>query len=92
MTPHDIIRRPCLTDKTEYLRAERNAYVFEVAPAANKIEIRKAVESLFGVKVKSVNTQNRAGKKRRVGRSVGVTSAWKQAIVTLAEGQSIEEA
>lgn len=92
MNAHDILRRPRLSDKTEYLRSERNAYVFEVHPSANKTEVAKAVESVFGVKVVKVNTLNRAGKKRRVGRSVGLTAAWKQAIVTLADGQSIEEA
>jgi large subunit ribosomal protein L23 len=65
-------------------------YTFRVADGANKIEIRKAVEEIFNVNVKSVNTVSVRGKKRRRGRYLGTTSEWKKAVVTLKEGQKIE--
>jgi large subunit ribosomal protein L23 len=71
-------------------RDEANKYAFEVDPRANKIEIEKAVEKLFKVKVLTVRTMNIAGKKKRVGRVMGRKSDWKKAIVTLAPGQAIE--
>lgn len=92
MSPYDILRRPRITEKNEFLRSERNAYAFEVLPSANKAEIKKAIEAVFDVSVIKVTTQNRAGKTRRMGRTIGHEAAWKQAIVTLAEGQTIGEA
>jgi large subunit ribosomal protein L23 len=65
-------------------------YTFEVHPRANKIEIRKAVEKLFGVSVRSVNTQRVPAKPRRVGANAGYTRGWKKAVVRLAPGQTIE--
>ena len=80
----DIIVRPIITEKSMDGLAERK-YTFEVAKNANKIEVKKAVETLFGVKVAKVNTISVKGKKKRMGRSEGYTSDWKKAIVTLTE-------
>lgn len=83
-----IIRRPVITEKAVSLR-ERGTWTFEVDLNANKIEIRAAVEELFGVKVRRVNTLIVRGKTRRFGRSVGRRSNWKKAYVTLAQGESL---
>lgn len=84
-TAQDIILKPVITEASmEDLRAGK--YTFRVAKTANKIEIKDAVEEIFGVKVASVNTMNIRGRYRRMGRNEGTTSAWKKAIVTLAEG------
>lgn len=80
----DIIVRPIITEKSMDGLAERK-YTFEVAKNANKIEVKKAVETLFGVKVAKVTTISVKGKKKRMGRSEGYTSDWKKAIVTLTE-------
>ncbi len=86
-----IIRNVRLTEKTALLSEGLNKYVFEVAPHANKIEIRKAVEQLFGKKVVSVNTSHVAGKERRKRTAhAGRTAHWKKAVVTLAAGETIE--
>ena len=86
----DIIIAPVVTEKCNALIQE-NKYTFRVAPDAGRIEIGKAVEELFKVKVKSVNVMNYQGKKKRAGRSLkeGRRPDWKRAVVTLAEG-SIE--
>ena len=80
----DIIVRPIITEKSMDGLAERK-YTFEVAKNANKIEVKKAVETLFGVKVAKVTTISVKGKKKRMGRSEGYTSDWKKAVVTLTE-------
>ena len=86
-----IIRTIRLTEKATLLGESQNKYVFEVAPHANKIEIRKAVEELFGKKVVAVNTSNHSGKARRQRTAAaGRTAAWKKAVVTLAAGEKIE--
>ena len=89
MELHQIIRRPLVTEKTTLLR-EGNQYIFEVDPRANKIEIERAVEKLFKVKVLGVRTQNILGKQKRYGRLMGKKRDWKKAIVTVAPGSSIE--
>ncbi len=82
---YDIIKRPIVTEQSMEL-TEMNRYTFEVARTANKIEIAKAVEEIFGVKVKKVNTLNMQGKKKRMGaRRPGRRAAWKKAMVTLTE-------
>jgi large subunit ribosomal protein L23 len=86
----DIIRRALITEKGARLRERNNIYLFEVHPMANKVEIRKAIEEIFSVKVTHVRTINFAGKPKRMGRYSGFRSSWKKAIVTLAEGQTIE--
>lgn len=86
---YDIIVRPVVTEKSSRLM-QMNKYTFEVHPQANKIEIRKAVETVFGVKVSSVHTMQVRSKPKRMGAFVGHTRSWKKAIVTLGEGQRIE--
>jgi large subunit ribosomal protein L23 len=88
--PREIVRRALITEKGARLRDAENVYLFEVHPDANKIEIRKAVEDIFNVKVTGVRTLNYAGKPKRLGRYAGYRSAWKKAVVTLAAGQTIE--
>ena len=86
----DIIVRPIITENSMEGIADRK-YTFRVADFANKIEIKKAVEQLFGVKVEKVNTISVKGKKKRMGRHEGYTSDWKKAIVTLtADSKTIE--
>ena len=87
--PYDVLRRPLITEKGTLL-AESGKYAFQVATSANKLQIKEAVERAFDVHVVKVNVMNMPGKQRRVGRSVGMTSEWKKAIVTLAEGERIE--
>lgn len=89
MEPTDAIIRPIVTEKSTEMMAE-NKYVFEVAPDANKIEIRKAIEKLFNVKVVEVNTMRIRGKLRRMGRFEGRRPDRKKAVVTLAPGNRIE--
>jgi large subunit ribosomal protein L23 len=90
MRPDQVIRRPIvLTEKANRLR-EANQVVFEVVRDANKIQIKQAVQTLFKVKVTSVNTSIFRGKDRRMGRGHAKMQNWKKAIVTLAEGQSID--
>lgn len=85
-----IIKRPvALTEKASRLKLTNNQVVFEVDRSANKIQIRSAVEALFGVKVTSVNTLLQRGKVKRMGRSFGKRHNWKKAIVTLREGDDI---
>jgi len=91
MTPEQIIKRPiALTEKATQLKESNNQVVFEVDPAANKIQIKGAVEKLFDVKVASVNTLVQRGKVKTLGRRDYKRANWKKAIVTLEEGQNIE--
>ena len=85
----DIIMAPVITEKSMANRSN-NVYTFKVVKDATKDEIKKAVEEAFKVSVVSVNTLNTKSKKRRVGRYAGKTKTYKKAIVTLAEGSSIE--
>ena len=86
----DVIIKPILSEKS-YADIANKRYTFKVAKDANKVEIRNAVEELFGVKVKQVNTSNVNGKLKRQGKTQGYTSDWKKAIVTLTEdSKSIE--
>lgn len=80
----DIILRPIITEES-MLNTSMKKFTFKVAKDANKIEIEKAVEALFGVKVAKVNTLNVRGKLRRQGRFQGYTASWKKAVVTLTE-------
>jgi large subunit ribosomal protein L23 len=86
---YDIIRSPVITEKSTIL-GEQNKVVFNVARNATKPQIKEAVEALFGVKVKSVNTLVRKGKVKRFRNTVGRQSDVKKAIVTLEEGQTID--
>ena len=83
---YDILMGPCLTEKANLQQEVDGKIVFKVHPKANKIEIKKAVEKMFSVKVKDVKTAKIHGKQKRVGRLVGATSDWKKAYVTLSEG------
>lgn len=85
----DIILRPIITEKSMDESA-LNKYTFRVHSRANKIEIKKAIEDVFKVKVLKINVISARGKLRRMGRYQGKTSDWKKAIVTLKEGQKIE--
>ncbi len=89
--PRDVIIRPIVSEKS-YAGLDANVYTFEVAPGANKIQIKQAVEEIFGVKVINVNTLNRAGKRKRNRRTGtwGQRSNQKRALVSLAAGESIE--
>ena len=86
----DIIRRPLITEKTTIIREDGRTLVFQVAMDANKIDIKRAVESLLGSKVESVRTTLAHGKMKRQGRYVGRRSDWKKAYVKLAEGHTID--
>lgn len=86
---HDIIVRPIITEKSSRLMS-LNKYTFEVLPQANKVEIRKAVEEVFKVKVSSVHTIHVHSKPKRLGRFFGRSRSWKKAIVTLLPGERIE--
>lgn len=85
----DIIIAPVITEKSMANR-QNNVYTFKVAKDATKTDIKKAIEEAFKVSVESVNTLNTKSKRRRVGRYSGRTKTYKKAIVTLAEGSSIE--
>ena len=88
-----IVKKLLMTEKGSRLKEVGNQYVFEVDRGANKLEIRRAVEQQFNVKVKDVNTMTRQGKAKRLRTmSYGRTPAWKRAVVTLQDGQSIEMA
>ena len=87
---YSVITAPLITEKGTYVNEIGNQVVFQVRPDANKIEIKRAVEKLFKVKVVKVRTANLLGKTRRVGRSMGSRSDWKKAYVTLGEGQRID--
>jgi len=90
MDPQAIVLRPRISEKGMAHVEGRNQYTFEVARSANKIEIAKAVESLFKVKVIQVQTMNFKGKGRRIGWIHGTKPAWKKAVVKLAEGDRID--
>jgi large subunit ribosomal protein L23 len=90
MNIHDVIQRPLVTEKSTIGREEQNLATFAVNPAANKHDIKRAVEELFHVEVSEVRTMNQPRKTRRVGMRIGRRTQWKKAIVRLAEGQSIE--
>ena len=84
----DIVKSPCLTEKGNHLQETQGKVVFKVDRRANKIEIKKAVEFLFTVKVSKVSTSNMNGKQKRVGaRSSGKTSDWKKEYITITEGK-----
>ncbi len=89
-TSYDIIIRPIVTENSMMQTAERK-YTFEVHRDANKTQVRKAVEEVFGVKVEKVNTLNVRGKLKRMGKNQGYTRSWKKAIVKLtADSKTIE--
>jgi large subunit ribosomal protein L23 len=90
VNPHQVLRRPLVTEKSTIAREEQNIVTFAVDPNANKHEIRAAVEQLFSVTVLDVRTIRMPRKTRRLGRFIGKKPEWKKAIVRLAQGQKIE--
>ena len=90
MNAHQIILRPLVTEKSTLQKEDSNQLSFEVAKTANKVEIARAVESLFKVKVDDVRTMRVSGKNKRRGRVLGKRRDWKKAIVRLAPGARIE--
>lgn len=91
MTIYEVIRRPIVTEKGVQKKEAERTLCFEVAPDANKTQIRAAVEKLFKVKVESVRTANTVGKLRRQGRFSGYRPDWKKAYVRLQAGQKVPE-
>jgi len=90
MDNYQIIKRPLRTEKSVADGEISNSYHFEVDLKANKIQIKNAIENIFGVKVNGIRTMRRKGKKRRVRFKIGRTKDWKKAIVTLKEGDNID--
>jgi large subunit ribosomal protein L23 len=90
MEPLQLIRRPLISEKSTKLKEATNTVCFEVDRRANKIEIQRAVEKLFGVKVSEVRVANRRGKWKRMGRFLGQRKDWKKAYVRLAPGEKLE--
>ena len=90
MDARHIILTPLVTEKSTEQRESQNRYTFKVPRVVTKHEIARAVEEIFNVSVISVHTMNMQGKKKRLGKNLGRRSSWKKAIVTLAEGQSVE--
>lgn len=87
---HDVVVAPVVTERSAQLQETERTYTFIVRKDANKLEIRQAIQSLFGVKVEDVRTANYQGKWRRVGRNIGRRAAYKKAMVRLAEGDEID--
>lgn len=90
MDNYDIIRVPRITEKGSRLKEQSNVLTFEVRTDANKVQVRKAIEGIFKVKVLDVTTVNVAGKKKRMGMREGRRSDWKKAYVTLKAGEKID--
>ena len=89
-SPHDIIKAPLISEKGTLLTENANQVLFKVRTDANKIEVKRAVETLFKVKVEQVRMARYLGKMRRIGRSMGRRADWKKAYVTLREGDRID--
>ncbi|MBU2646866.1 50S ribosomal protein L23 [bacterium] len=85
-----FISKPYITEKVLTLNEEQNKVVFKIDKTVNKIELKKAIESIFNVTVESINTLNVRGKKKRLGKWEGRRADWKKAVVTLKEGDTIE--
>ncbi|MCX5773344.1 MAG: 50S ribosomal protein L23 [Fusobacteria bacterium] len=90
MNMYDVIKKPVVSEKSELMRRETNRYTFIVDKAANKVEIRQAVEAIFSVKVKSVNTLNIKPENAKYGQNEYKTKLVKKAIVELQAGDSIK--
>jgi large subunit ribosomal protein L23 len=90
MIDYDIIRRPIITEKTNVQKEQSNQVTFEVDPRANRIEVQRAIEKIFNVKVANTRTMHVRGKVKRRGRILGKRRNWKKAVVTLMPGERIE--
>ncbi len=89
-SPYDVIKRPLITEKANLDKERRNAYHFEVPLTVDGLEIKQAIETVFGVKVEDVRTQIVRGKFKRLGKQVGKRPNWKKAIVVLKAGDKID--
>ena len=89
-TAREIVLRPLITEKGSRLKTVSNQYLFQVDREANKIQIKKAVEEIWNVRVTDVRTIHMRGKKKRMGRFEGRRPDWKKAVVTLKQGETIE--
>ncbi len=89
-SPYDILIKPLLTEKMTALKESENRVSFVVDKSANKIEVKKAIEEAFKVKVAAVNVMNLLGKKKRLGKFAGKRPDWKKAIITLKKGEKLE--
>lgn len=90
MNIYDVIKKPLITEKTTVEKDDKNVLALVVNGAANKIEIKAAVEQLFNTQVAAVNTVNVAGKTKRTAKGIGKRSNWKKAYVTLKEGSNVD--
>ena len=90
MNPYDIIKRPLITEKTSIQKEAANQLTFEVDRKANRVEIRRAIEKIFNVKVETVRTMQISGKVKRRGRTLGKRRDWKKAVVRLRPGERID--
>jgi len=90
MITYDLIKRPIITEKTNIQKEKHNQVTFEVDPRSNRIEIQRAVEKIFNVKVSDIRTMHVRGKIKRRGRILGKRRNWKKAVVTLMPGERIE--
>lgn len=90
MMSRQVLKRPLLTEKATIRREVSNEYAFEIDVRANKIDVKRAVEEIFDVKVTGVRTMKLNGKMKRMGVHQGRRSGWKKAMVTLAEGNTID--
>ncbi len=90
MDVYKILEKPLITEKSTLMQEQGNRVMFQVKRSANKMQIKEAVQSIFNVTVLHVNTINVKPRSRRMGRHVGLTKAWKKAIVLLKEGDRID--
>ena len=90
MSQYDVIKRPLVTEKSNIQKETANQLTFEVDRRANRIEIRRAIEQIFNVRVASVRTMQVTGKVKRRGRTLGKRRDWKKAVVTLRPGERID--
>lgn len=90
MTLHEILKRPLITEKSTIQKETKNQLTFEVNRKANKVEIRRAIEKIFNVRVVGVRTIQMKGKAKRFGRIIGKRQDWKKAVVTLAPDEHVE--
>ena len=90
LEPHQVLLRPLVTEKGTHKAERCNAYSFEINKLATKVDVRRAIEELFDVRVVKVRIQNRVGKPRRAKFRVGHTNSWKKAVVTLDAEDHIE--
>ncbi|HPA15889.1 MAG TPA: 50S ribosomal protein L23 [Desulfobacterales bacterium] len=90
MIRYEIIKRPLITEKTNIQKELTNQVSFEVDPRANRVEIKRAIENIFNVRVANVQTMNIKGKVKRRGRILGKRKDWKKAVVKLMPGQRID--